>query len=84
MKKERKTRAYIPWWIKQEIWNLPCCICGSRKDVYIDHIVSVSQGGSDERSNLQPLCRRCNDVKGSLLSNEETHRRRCRQRHICV
>ena len=28
-----------------------------------DHIVPLSQGGSDEDENLQTLCRRCSDIK---------------------
>jgi len=29
----------------------------------VDHIVPLSRGGGDERSNLQPLCRPCHAAK---------------------
>ncbi len=75
---EKPGRKTIPWQIKQEIWNLPCCICGSRKDVEIDHIIPTSRGGTHDRKNLQPLCNRCNDIKGNRLTNEQTRKIRFR------
>ena len=44
-----------------------CVFCGSGDDLTVDHIVPVSLGGSDEFSNFQTLCRRCNSGKGSNL-----------------
>lgn len=55
----RKTRAHI---FKRDGYK--CKICGSIKNLSIDHIVSVLNGGSNEYSNLQTLCRRCNSSKG--------------------
>lgn len=37
----------------------------------VDHIVSVKNGGSGDISNLQTLCRRCNNKKGGNRTNEE-------------
>lgn len=37
----------------------------------VDHVVPVSQGGSNDLSNLQTLCRRCHDKK-DLTSVIET------------
>jgi hypothetical protein len=42
-----------------------CSKCRTMENLTIDHIVSVLNGGSDEDSNLQILCRRCNSSKGS-------------------
>lgn len=48
-----------------------CVICSERGDIEIDHIVSVLCGGTGDRSNLQPLCRVCNAIKGGRRTNEE-------------
>jgi hypothetical protein len=61
--------------------NWTCKICGSatpkglRGTVHdlapeIDHIVPRSRGGDDEDSNLRCACRRCNNIKLSLLDSE--------------
>lgn len=38
-------------------------LIGSKRDWHIDHIVSRSQGGSDDDSNLQLLCASCHSKK---------------------
>jgi 5-methylcytosine-specific restriction endonuclease McrA len=41
------------------------CLCCGRDDVKLvsDHVVPISKGGSNDISNIQPLCRHCNAVK---------------------
>ncbi len=45
------------------------CLCCSQKEPYIeltiDHVVPVTQGGSNDISNIQPLCLICNLSKGT-------------------
>jgi len=45
-----------------------CQDCGASKNevkLEVDHIIPVSQGGNDELSNLQVLCKECNRAKGN-------------------
>ncbi len=43
-----------------------CAGCRERKQrLEIDHILAVTRGGSNDPSNLQLLCRRCNASKGT-------------------
>lgn len=41
-----------------------CVRCGSSEDLTIDHITPLSAGGTDEDTNYQTLCGKCNTVKG--------------------
>jgi len=45
-----------------------CQYCGQKLplgECSIDHVVPISQGGSDDRSNLVTACMLCNDKKGA-------------------
>jgi 5-methylcytosine-specific restriction endonuclease McrA len=44
--------------------NGRCAICGSTRNPSIDHIIPISQGGSDSIENLRVLCGSCNSKKG--------------------
>lgn len=46
-----------------------CGAAGPDIEVEVDHIVPVMRGGSDEDSNLQTLCYRCNRGKGGDLDD---------------
>jgi 5-methylcytosine-specific restriction endonuclease McrA len=41
------------------------CLCCGHNDVKLvaDHVIPVSKGGSNDISNIQPLCKQCNDTK---------------------
>jgi 5-methylcytosine-specific restriction endonuclease McrA len=55
----------------------PCSIPGCiRPANTIDHIVPISMGGTNERSNLRPMCRRHNEDLGRAVGNELKRRRR--------
>lgn len=42
-----------------------CVHCGSNGDLTVDHIFPVALGGTNDRENLQTLCRPCNSAKGT-------------------
>lgn len=44
-----------------------CFGCGDTTKLEADHILPRAIGGSNEESNLQPLCRVCNGRKGSRI-----------------
>lgn len=60
------TQGKLRQWWAQESKN-GCRECGSFETLGIDHIIPKSAGGSDESSNLQCLCRRCNSIKGANI-----------------
>jgi 5-methylcytosine-specific restriction endonuclease McrA len=43
--------------------NFTCKKCGSKKHLTIDHIIPVSEGGSNRDNNLHTLCNDCNQAK---------------------
>lgn len=46
-----------------------CLKCGSKDDIQLDHIVPINEGGKNELSNLQPLCKSCNVSKGTKIED---------------
>ena len=45
-----------------------CAYCGRKieyKDMQVDHMVAVCNGGTSDMCNLMPSCRRCNHYKRS-------------------
>ena len=50
-----------------------CTYCGYRRrasSLDIDHVIPVARGGSNDPSNLQVICRRCNLRKGVQTDEE--------------
>ena len=40
-----------------------CMICGRKASTQVDHKIAVTNGGTDERDNLQGICDECHDIK---------------------
>lgn len=54
--------------LKKEMLKLvtsPCCLCGAKGNIHIDHIIPLSRGGRHAIGNLQPLCASCNLSKSN-------------------
>lgn len=61
------------WIMLQEKFNFCCVSCGihakdtPQKYLTRDHIIPIVKGGSDDISNIQPMCLRCNFRKNTKL-----------------
>ena len=52
--------------LREETYSLygkQCLQCGATKELTIDHVVPRADGGVATPTNLQPLCRKCNEEK---------------------
>lgn len=64
-----RSRISIPPEVRDYVFqrdNYQCRSCGKSKQetaLEIDHIIAIAQGGSNDISNLQTLCRTCNQQK---------------------
>lgn len=47
--------------------GLHVCPCGQTENLQVDHIVPLAGGGTNDFSNLQVLCARCNNIKGARV-----------------
>lgn len=66
--KRNGRRVAIPRKVRQRVLSRGRCgECDSPENLEVDHIVPVSRGGTNEESNLQPLCRSCNSTKRARL-----------------
>ncbi|MBA7646727.1 hypothetical protein ES703_54493 [subsurface metagenome] len=60
------------WQNLQILYNNKCAICKQIKPLTKDHIIPLSEGGTDYIENIQPLCRNCNSKKWKhIYENKE-------------
>ncbi|MFH1934952.1 MAG: HNH endonuclease [Pseudomonadota bacterium] len=61
---------YIPSSVRREVWRRDqgmCVNCGNRKNLEYDHIIPVSEGGSNTARNIELLCEECNRKKSNKI-----------------
>lgn len=62
----RQHRAYMKRQLKEQ-WQHQCAYCGFKeknKELTIDHVIPITNNGTDDYNNLVPACRSCNISKG--------------------
>ena len=58
--------------IKKQLKMKKCRYCLSTENLTIDHKIPKIKGGSNDMSNLQCLCKRCNNFKSGFTDGEIT------------
>lgn len=64
------SREPIPESVRFTVWRRDegkCVRCGSQNNLEFDHIIPVSQGGSNTERNIQLLCEKCNREKSNKI-----------------
>lgn len=69
------TRAkFTAWlWEQMKLQAFPCPYCRTPIDILsleLDHRTPLRRGGGPELENLEPICKRCNQVKGEFTREE--------------
>jgi len=59
---------FVRNWVLKRDKNI-CLCCGAKKNLTIDHILPKSKGGGNKMSNLQILCKICNEIKADSTIN---------------
>jgi hypothetical protein len=69
-KKHAWDREPIPDDVRMFVWRRDegrCVRCGSNHRLEYDHIIPITQGGSNTERNIQLLCESCNRAKGDSI-----------------
>lgn len=57
------SHTFEEWQKLKQKHDHKCFGCGESKKLTKDHIIPLSEGGSDFITNIQPMCRNCNSRK---------------------
>lgn len=70
------TVSAADWRELLKILGNKCLKCGTLEALTQDHIVPLAKGGAHHPSNLQPLCRPCNEKKQARTADYRTQTQR--------
>ncbi len=78
--KKEKSKARIlrssQWWKRRRSTGI-CHYCGEKSnplELTMDHLIPISRGGKNNKGNVVPACKSCNNKKKYMLPTEwETH-----------
>lgn len=62
------SHTFEEWEGLKKQYGYKCAKCGEEKPLTKDHILPLSEGGTDSILNIQPLCRSCNSKKWKKLT----------------
>ena len=71
--KEKARQLRLSSWWKNKLNNAACYYCEkilASKEVTMDHVVPLSQGGKSVKSNLVVACKDCNNKKKNMTTIE--------------
>ena len=54
--KRRRRQAFVKY-------GKLCKWCGTSENITVDHVIPPCKGGTNNLSNLQILCEKCNNIK---------------------
>lgn len=68
----RRSKPYAKAWpVILAHYDMRCLSCGSLDKVCFDHVVPMSMQGENSLANGQPLCLKCNTMKGATSRNRD-------------
>jgi 5-methylcytosine-specific restriction protein A len=59
----------MDWLLLCQEYGHRCLSCGKGGKLSVDHVVPLAKGGTNDLSNIQPLCLRCNQRKGTRVED---------------
>ena len=51
-----------------------CLRCGKSRPLVADHVIPIAKGGTNDITNIQPLCARCNGIKSDKSTDYRKRR----------